>query len=238
MDELWCEALQGFPQYPDWVLVKEKHGVYRLGHANGKKILCRVSHAGLQVRVGGGWAGAAAFLARHGPAAMGPARPPGEGGPSSAAALTTLAAPINTGNSVGNSGGDFLLATTTDAAPSSSCSVDRLLLPTKCWAKKIGINTTPDLRELRRQEPLPPPPAPAAVSSALAPPPPPRSDGGSSGGGSSLASAKRGFGSGGCSASAPNIAAAVRAQPLAAAVLAGGVGRHLPTPRTAASSAR
>merc|ERR1719311_93751 len=28
-------------------------------------------------------------------------------------------------------------------------SMERLLVPTKCWAKKIGITTTPDLREQR-----------------------------------------------------------------------------------------
>merc|ERR1719158_1374705 len=28
-------------------------------------------------------------------------------------------------------------------------SMERLLVPTKCWARKIGISTTPDLREQR-----------------------------------------------------------------------------------------
>merc|ERR1719356_557667 len=32
-------------------------------------------------------------------------------------------------------------------------SMERLLVPTKCWAQKIGINKTPDVREQRRLVP-------------------------------------------------------------------------------------
>merc|ERR1719401_911747 len=125
---MWCAVLQLFPEYPNWVLVKERNGVYRMGSPGGKKILCRISPDGLQVRVGGGWMPAVAFLERHGPASM--SARPDDSSPS---------------RGMGRCG--------------SSCSLDqgelppsmeRLLLPTKCWAQKIGINTTPDIREQRR----------------------------------------------------------------------------------------
>jgi len=128
MDDMWCTVLQRFPQYPDWVLVKEKAGVYRMGGAGGKKILCRISHGGLQVRVGGGWMNAINFLERHGPTGMGVRS--GDETP--------------TRETASRRGGDDI------ALIGTSPSMERLLVPTKCWAQKIGINTTPDIREQRQ----------------------------------------------------------------------------------------
>jgi len=135
IDAMWCAALQRFPQYPEWVLVKEKPGVYRMGSPCGKKVLCRVSNGGLQVRVGGGWMGAIPFLERYGPAGM--VRRPGD--------ETPRPAPCSGGFHGVASGMDHLSAMM-DTPP----SMERLLVPTKCWAQKIGINTTPDHREQRR----------------------------------------------------------------------------------------
>merc|ERR1712050_491709 len=107
-------------------LVKEKHGVYRMGGAPGKRILCQVSHGGLQVRVGGGWMGAVPFLEKFGPSAMG------------------LGPRQERGQSGGNSGERSGIAMDTPA------SMERLLVPTKCWAERIGVCKVPDLREQRR----------------------------------------------------------------------------------------
>lgn len=126
MDDLWCRILQKFHQHPDWALIKEKKGVYRMGHQGGRKILCQVSHAGLQVRVGGGWMDAESFLDKYGPTEMGTAE--------------------NWGRGADRSGH-------MDTPP----SMERLLVPTKCWASKIGISTTPDLREQRHAGPIKPP---------------------------------------------------------------------------------
>lgn len=126
MDDMWCLALQRFPEYPDWMLVKEKPGVYRMGGKEGKKILCRISHGGLQVRVGGGWMPAIPFLERHGPSSMAVRT----GDESLAASRSSLKD----------------LESLSEVPP----SMERLLVPTKCWAQKIGINTTPDIREQRR----------------------------------------------------------------------------------------
>lgn len=136
MDEMWCRVLQLFPEYPNWVLVKEKPGVYRMGHPLGKKILCKISHDGLQVRVGGGWVPAVSFLERHGPGGMS-ARP--DSSPSRAMGLSGSCSSLDQ----------------VELPP----SMERLLLPTKAWAQKIGINTTPDIREQRRhvaaEDPMP-----------------------------------------------------------------------------------
>lgn len=126
MDDLWCTALQRFPEYPDWVLVKEKPGIYRMGGQDGKKLLCRITHGGLQVRVGGGWMSAISFLERHGPLHMA-VRPPVEEVLASSRSAKDLAEHIET-----------------------PASMERLLLPTKCWAQKIGIHTSPDIREQRQ----------------------------------------------------------------------------------------
>jgi hypothetical protein len=128
MDEMWCGILQLFPEYPNWTLVKEKTGVYRMGHPAGKKILCKISHDGLQVRVGGGWMPAVAFLERHGPIVM--SGRPEDSSPS---------------RGMGRSGSSGSLDQV-ELPP----SMERLLLPTKAWAQRIGINTTPDIREQRR----------------------------------------------------------------------------------------
>jgi len=130
MDSAWCAILREFPDYHWWVLVKEKPGLYRMGGPSGRKILCRNSHGGLQVRVGGGWMDAVAFLERYGPAEMGSS--PQEDIPSQAS------------RSVG-AGSEHLLD-----MMETSPSMERLLVPTKSWAQKIGISTTPDLREQRR----------------------------------------------------------------------------------------
>lgn len=80
MDDLWCSVLRLFPEHPDWMLVKEKTGIYRIGGPGGKKIICRTCPGGpgnlpkLQVRVGAGWEGAISFMERNGPAAMGDRR--------------------------------------------------------------------------------------------------------------------------------------------------------------------
>eukprot|EP00931_Biecheleriopsis_adriatica_P064466 TRINITY_DN39242_c0_g1_i1.p1 TRINITY_DN39242_c0_g1~~TRINITY_DN39242_c0_g1_i1.p1 ORF type:complete len:665 (-),score=137.33 TRINITY_DN39242_c0_g1_i1:53-2047(-) len=121
VDEMWRSVLQRFPQHPHWCLVKEKRCVYRMGSQTGKKLLCRVSHGGLQVRVGGGWMPALPFLERYGPTNMG--SKPGEDPHFSHGAGTVV-----------------------DLPP----SMERLLVPTKSWAQRIGISKTPDLREQRR----------------------------------------------------------------------------------------
>lgn len=139
IDEMWCVVLQRFPQYPHWALVKEKTGVYRMGGPNGKKILCRVSHGGLQVRVGGGWQGAAGFLEKHGPMYMGTR-------PSEANFRKNCGLAVLSGPAIFES--DHLCSILDTPA-----SMERLLVPTKCWAQKIGINKTPDVREQRRLVP-------------------------------------------------------------------------------------
>mmetsp|Transcript_153821 Transcript_153821/g.266214 ORF Transcript_153821/g.266214 Transcript_153821/m.266214 type:complete len:839 (-) Transcript_153821:61-2577(-) len=68
VDEMWCKVLQCFPEHPEWVILKERPGVYRLGHPGGRAVMAKVSYAGLQVRVGGGWMPAEAFLRRYGDA--------------------------------------------------------------------------------------------------------------------------------------------------------------------------
>merc|ERR1739848_451635 len=98
-----------------------------MGGPSGKKILCRISQNGLQVRVGGGWVPAVSFLERHGPTCM-------------------SAKPVEINPGVGRSCSTSTLGEVLNTPP----SMERLLLPTKCWAKKIGINTPPDIREQRR----------------------------------------------------------------------------------------
>lgn len=73
MDEMWCRVLQRFPANPDWLLVKERgrSGVYRLGHPAGRLVVTRVCQDDLQVRVGGGWMRADAFLEKYGPSELG-----------------------------------------------------------------------------------------------------------------------------------------------------------------------
>jgi len=118
VDEMWRSLLQRFPQYPHWCLVKERRCVYRMGSQAGKKVVCRVSPGGLQVRVGGGWMAALPFLERYGPVNMGP-----------------------------RCGEDPQFNCTNVDLPAS---MERLLVPTKSWAQRIGIRKTPDLREQRR----------------------------------------------------------------------------------------
>lgn len=118
VDEMWCAVLRRFPHHPHWTLVKVSRGIYRMGAPTGKKLLCRISNGGLQVRVGGGWMGAVPFLQKYGPSCMGARL--GETECLDASALDTPA------------------------------SMERLLVPTKSWAKKIGISTSPDVRERRR----------------------------------------------------------------------------------------
>merc|ERR1712039_709510 len=103
-------------------------GVYRMGGVPGKRILCQVSHGGLQVRVGGGWMGAVPFLEKFGPTVMGPG-----------------IQPENTRS--GNRNG---VSERAGAAVDMPASMERLLVPTKCWAERIGISKVPDLRENRR----------------------------------------------------------------------------------------
>lgn len=89
IDELWCRALQSFSANPDWVLVKERPGVYRLGSPAGKAIVSKVTHGGLQVRVGGGWMKSGDFLERYGPAVFGGGQPSTEEHPPSVERLVT-----------------------------------------------------------------------------------------------------------------------------------------------------
>jgi len=117
IDEMWCAVLRRFPQHPHWTLLKVSRGIYRMGTPKGKKLLCRVSNGGLQVRVGGGWMGAVPFLQKYGPTCMGVRRCESE-----------------------------FDASTID----TPASMERLLVPTKSWAKKIGVYTSPDVRERRR----------------------------------------------------------------------------------------
>lgn len=117
IDEMWCAVLRRFPHYPHWTLLKVSRGIYRMGAPTGKKLLCRISNGGLQVRVGGGWMGAVPFLQKYGPPCM----------------------------------GAQLGSTEVDAsALDTPASMERLLLPTKSWATKIGIRTIRDVRERRR----------------------------------------------------------------------------------------
>lgn len=117
IDDMWCTALRCFPNHPHWTMLKVSSGVYRLGSRTGKKILCQISHGGLQVRVGGGWMSANSFLQKYGSQYMG----------SGMGAENTL-----------------------DSSTDTPVNMERLLVPTKSWANKIGINTSPDLREMRR----------------------------------------------------------------------------------------
>jgi len=117
IDEMWCAVLRRFPQHPHWTLLKVSRGIYRMGTPTGKKLLCRVSNCGLQVRVGGGWMAAVPFLQKYGPTSMG-----------------------------ARHGGTKFDDSTLD----TPASMERLLVPTKSWAKKTGIYTSPDVRERRR----------------------------------------------------------------------------------------
>jgi len=117
IDDMWCAALRCFPNHPHWTMLKVSNGVYRLGSRTGKKILCQISHNGLQVRVGGGWMSANSFLQKYGPQYMG----------SRMGAESTI-----------------------DSSTETPLNMERLLVPTKSWAKKIGISTSPDIREMRR----------------------------------------------------------------------------------------
>mmetsp|Transcript_7473 Transcript_7473/g.17884 ORF Transcript_7473/g.17884 Transcript_7473/m.17884 type:complete len:428 (-) Transcript_7473:64-1347(-) len=119
VDEMWRSLLQRFPQHPHWCLVKEKRCVYRMGSQTGKKILCRVTHGGLQVRVGGGWMAALSFLERYGPMNM------------------------------GRYAEDHQFNCASVDVPAS---MERLLVPTKSWAQRIGISKSPDIREQRRMQ--------------------------------------------------------------------------------------
>lgn len=130
VDEMWRAVLQRFPQYPHWTLVKEKCGVYRMGTVYGRKIFCRVSRGGLQVRVGGGWMGAVPFLAKYGPIGMG-VGPNGE----------------ELGNVMYGTGSSEHLRSMMEVP----VEMERLLVPTKCWAQRIGICKVPDVREQRRR---------------------------------------------------------------------------------------
>eukprot|EP00929_Paragymnodinium_shiwhaense_P013738 TRINITY_DN121590_c0_g1_i1.p1 TRINITY_DN121590_c0_g1~~TRINITY_DN121590_c0_g1_i1.p1 ORF type:complete len:494 (+),score=70.46 TRINITY_DN121590_c0_g1_i1:141-1622(+) len=118
IDELWCEALRQFPEHKDWILVKEKHGVYRMGGPYGRRIMCRVAAGRLQVRVGGGWVPAVQFLERHGPAGMN----------SSNARADGHETPTSTG-----------LRQTSPSMMDTPPSLERLLVPTRSWANKIGM---------------------------------------------------------------------------------------------------
>mmetsp|Transcript_82104 Transcript_82104/g.227694 ORF Transcript_82104/g.227694 Transcript_82104/m.227694 type:complete len:475 (-) Transcript_82104:96-1520(-) len=131
IDGMWCAVLRRFPRQPHWTLLKESRGVYRMGGQAGRKLLCRVSHGGLQVRVGGGWMGAVPFLEKYGPSCMGPR--PGED-------------KLQGHNGCGAVGAREHLSSLVDIP----ASMERLLVPTKCWAQKIGISKSPDLREQRR----------------------------------------------------------------------------------------
>lgn len=129
VDEMWRAALQRFPQYPHWTLVKEKTGVYRMGTAEGRKIFCRLSRGGLQVRVGGGWMPAVPFLAKYGPIGMG-LGPHGE----------------ELGNVMfGTSSSEHL-----HRMLEVPVELERLLVPTTSWAQRIGVCKAPDVREQQR----------------------------------------------------------------------------------------
>jgi len=71
IDEHWCRVLRKFSHCPHWALVKEKRGVYRLGHAGGRRVRCAVVRGFLQVQTDNGFLGAEAFLRRFGAAEMG-----------------------------------------------------------------------------------------------------------------------------------------------------------------------
>lgn len=81
------------------------------------------------------------FLDRHGPTGMAAGRSTTDEPP------TTLSSPASgAGSTMVGSLGGMLSGPTLE----QSQSIERLLVPTKAWASKIGINTTPDIREQRR----------------------------------------------------------------------------------------
>jgi len=127
IDQMWCRALRRYPEREDWVLVKERPGVYRLGHPGGRAVHSRVTHAGLQVRVGGGWMNAEAFLRRIGNAAIPPA---------------------------GMTAAEFVSGYGVDrgkprSSGSATLPTGRILSPTKSWASRIGMPKSPDFRSQR-----------------------------------------------------------------------------------------
>lgn len=137
IDEMWCAVLQRFPQFPHWALVKEKPGVYRMGSAEGRKLFCRISRGGLQVRVGGGWMGAVPFMAKYGRTGMGPG--PNCGYDDFSEGMSGPTGQPCSGASRAH------LKSMLDVPP----SMERLLVPTKSWAQRIGVSKTRDLREAR-----------------------------------------------------------------------------------------
>lgn len=125
VDMAWCHILQRLPEPPqDWRLEKERPNIYRMS-GFGRSILTRVSMTGLQVRVGGGWMDAEAFLLKHGPFESDGGRPSAGGPPS----------PPSRGGSSGGSP-----STQTESAP-----MDRLLAPTISWSNRLSARR-PDQR--------------------------------------------------------------------------------------------
>eukprot|EP00929_Paragymnodinium_shiwhaense_P007956 TRINITY_DN11187_c0_g1_i1.p1 TRINITY_DN11187_c0_g1~~TRINITY_DN11187_c0_g1_i1.p1 ORF type:complete len:492 (+),score=91.36 TRINITY_DN11187_c0_g1_i1:130-1605(+) len=122
MDQLWCGVLRCFPQHPDWILVKDRPGVYRMGGPSGKKLSCRIVSGVLQVRVGGGWMAPVAFLERYGPAGM--TQKANDATPQMTPSSSSRAPspPRNTNG-------------TYETPP----SMERLLVPTKAWTHKAGL---------------------------------------------------------------------------------------------------
>jgi len=151
-DELLCSLLQRFPEYPHWILLKERPGVYRMGNSNGRTIV-KVSHAGLQVRIGGGWMDAQAFLERYGPQEMAAAScaaavgaiESGEGSIKAPAGPSMSMQRSNTPNTggTGSCGGSQMTR--------SLVSMERLLAPTQSWARRIGLDTPSDVRTRARR---------------------------------------------------------------------------------------
>jgi len=134
VDVAWCQVMKALPRdLPhDWSIIKERRGVYRLpGHSTA--VLARLSHQGLQVRVGGGWMPAGRFLLKHWPADLGD----GGGGAvargrhlSPTALIEAMPTPQRSPASHGGS-------TPCTPAFARSPSLDRLLAPTESWARRV-----------------------------------------------------------------------------------------------------
>mmetsp|Transcript_90379 Transcript_90379/g.179854 ORF Transcript_90379/g.179854 Transcript_90379/m.179854 type:complete len:464 (-) Transcript_90379:104-1495(-) len=134
VDMAWCQVMQALPRdLPhDWTIIKERPGVYRLpGHSTA--VLARLSHQGLQVRVGGGWMPAGRFLLKNWPADLGA----GGGGAVSPKHHLSPAALVRAVPTPQCSPASYGGSTSCTAALGRSPSLDRLLAPTESWARRV-----------------------------------------------------------------------------------------------------
>jgi len=147
VDMAWCQVMKALPRSPphDWSIIKERPGVYRLpGHSTA--VLARLSHQGLQVRVGGGWMPAGRFLLKHWPTDLGAGGGGGAAVPRQHLSPTVLIQTVPTPQrSSTNYGG----STPCTNAFGRSPSLDRLLAPTESWARRVDARR--DLLDAARE---------------------------------------------------------------------------------------